>query len=106
MELKDFAMGFTAGKAQGGGGSAPTGTIQIDTNGVHDVKSYASASVNVPNSYASGDEGKVVSSGALVAQTARASQITQNGTYDTTLNNQVVVSISGETLPSAQGVSF
>ena len=51
--------------------------------------------VNVPNSYSASDEGKVVSSGALVAQTARSSQITANGTYDTTLNNSVEVNVSG-----------
>lgn len=49
----------------------------------------------LPNAYAAGDEGKVVSGGALVAQTARASQITENGTYDTTDNNSVTVSVSG-----------
>lgn len=51
--------------------------------------------VNVSNTYSAGDEGKVVSSGALVAQTARASSITQNGTYDTTNNNSVTVNVSG-----------
>ena len=51
--------------------------------------------VNVPNSYAAADEGKVVSGGALVAQTARSSQITANGTYDTTTNNSVTVNVSG-----------
>lgn len=39
------------------------------------------------------DEGKVVSGGALVAQTAHAT-VTQNGTYDTTLNNSVTVSVA------------
>lgn len=39
------------------------------------------------------DEGKVVSNGSLVAQTSLA--ITENGTYDTTLNNEVSVSVAG-----------
>lgn len=76
-------------------GTTPSGTIDITQNGTVDVTNYASADVAVPNSYASGDEGKVVSNGALVAQTARASEITANGTYDTTLNDEVTVNVSG-----------
>lgn len=49
--------------------------------------------VNVPNSYSASDEGKVVDNGALVAQSSQ--NITQNGTYDTTLKNEVVVNVSG-----------
>lgn len=56
---------------------------------------FSGAVVNVPNSYAAGDEGKVVSNGALVAQTARASEITANGTYDTTTNDSVTVNVEG-----------
>lgn len=76
-------------------GVTPTGTVNITQNGTVNVTDYASAAVAVPNSYAAGDEGKVVSGGALVAQTARASQITENGTYDTTDNNSVTVNVSG-----------
>ena len=72
----------------------------ITQNGSYDPEDdsadgYSAVTVNVPNSYAAGDEGKVVSNGALVAQTARASEITQNGTYDTTENNEVTVNVSG-----------
>ena len=74
-------------------GITPTGTIPISANGTVDVTQYASASVNVPNSYAAGDEGKVVSNGALVAQSSGST--TQNGTVDTTLINSLTVNVSG-----------
>lgn len=73
-------------------GVTPTGTINITQNGQTDVTQYATADVNVPNSYAAGDEGKVVQSGALVAQTSET--VTQNGTYDTTTKDEVVVNVS------------
>ena len=70
----------------------------ISANGNYDPASddadgYSSVVVNVPNSYAAGDEGKVVSNGALVAQTSATK--TQNGTYDTTMNNEIVVDVQG-----------
>ena len=82
------------------GASATLGTKSIVANGSYSASSdsldgYSSVSVEVPNSYSASDEGKVVSSGALVSQTARASSITQNGTYDTTLNDSVTVSVAG-----------
>jgi len=76
----------------------PSGSVNINSNGTHDVTNYASASVNVPNSYSASDEGKVVSNGALVAQTSR--QITANGTVDTTLNDEVVVNVPTGITPS------
>ena len=81
----------------GTGGATPTGTknISISSNGTttEDVTNYASASitVSVPNSYTSSDEGKVVSNGALVAQTS--SSTTTNGTIDTTLINSLSVNV-------------
>jgi hypothetical protein len=71
----------------------PSGSIEINSNGTHDVTMKETAIVSVPNSYGASDEGKVVSNGALVAQGRQT--ITQNGTYDTTLNDEVVVNVSG-----------
>ena len=69
----------------------PAGTKQITTNGTADVKNYETANINVPNSFDAGDEGKVVQNGALVAQSSQ--NIGENGTYDTTLKNEVVVDV-------------
>lgn len=70
----------------------------ITANGEYDAEDdeadgYSDVTVNVPNSYSASDEGKVVSNGALVAQTSTT--VTQNGTVDTTLNDEVVVNVSG-----------
>lgn len=59
------------------------------------VDGFSSVSVDVPNSYNTMDEGKVVSGGSLSSQTSRT--ITQNGTFDTTRNNQVTVNVSDDT---------
>lgn len=71
----------------------------VTVNGEYDATldeadGYSSVTVNVPNSYEASDEGKVVSGGALVAQTARSESITENGTYDTTENNGVTVAVA------------
>ncbi len=79
----------------------PAGEISITQNGQANVKDYATANVSVPNTYAAADEGKVVSGGALIAQTARAQAITANGTYDTTENSSVTVSVEG----GSQGIT-
>lgn len=86
------------------GGITPTGTKTITANGTGiDVYNYQYADVAVPNSYSAGDEGKVVSNGALVAQSSDT--VTANDTYDTTLINSLTVNVSGggETLPYPAG---
>ena len=49
----------------------------------------------VSNTYTPEDEGKVVSDGELVAQTAMPDEVTDNGTIDTTLYDSVTVNVSG-----------
>lgn len=81
----------------GGGGIIPVGTktIEVTENGTvtDDVTYYAAVEidVDVPNTYEAGDEGKVVDDGALVSQSS--TNITTNGTYDTTLNNEAIVAV-------------
>ena len=56
-------------------------------------KLYSQVNVNVPNTYSAGDEGKVVSNGALVSQASQT--YTTNGTFDTTAINSVTVNVAG-----------
>jgi len=76
-----------------------SGTKNITANGTgQDVVGYAAVDVAVPNTYAAGDEGKVVSSGALVAQTSGSTSA--NGTVDTTLINSLSVSVPASAVVS------
>lgn len=94
------AASYIAGKNAGGGGGGGDVTVEalsVTENGTHTAeegKAFNPVTVNVPNTYAAADEGKVVSNGALVSQTAHA-EVTQNGTIDTTLYNSVPVNVSG-----------
>ena len=70
----------------------------IRANGIYRAENdgaagYSVVTVDVPNSYTQADEGKVVVSGALAAQTALT--VTANGIYNTTENNSVTVNVSG-----------
>ena len=85
-------------RAASGGGEAVLIDKTISSNGTYNASSdnadgYKKAVVNVPNSYAAGDEGKVVSNGALVAQGSET--VTQNGTVNTTLISSLNVNVSG-----------
>lgn len=80
-----------------------SGSKSITANGnSQDVVGYASVDVAVPNSYSASDEGKVVSSGALVAQTSDT--VTVNDTYDTTLINSLTVNVSGSSGWTTDGI--
>ena len=79
----------------GGGGDITLETLNVSQNGTTNAPTgtaYNKVVASVPNTYAAADEGKVVSGGSLVAQTAHA-QVTSNGTVDTTLNNSVEVAV-------------
>lgn len=97
--LEDFPTAI--GTIPSGGGSTLI-TKSITSNGTYNASSddadgYSSVTVTVPNTYTAGDEGKVVSSGALVAQTARPDTITVNGSYITTNYNSVTVNVQAQT---------
>ena len=81
-------------------------TKSITSNGTYNASSdsadgYSSVSVAVPNTYGVSDEGKVVSNGALTAQTATSTNV--NGTIDTTLNNSIVVNVPNTYTQSDEG---
>lgn len=98
MDPLSYIIGYKQGEANSGGsGDINVVPITITENGLKIApsgKAYSPISVNVENSYNIEDEGKVVSNGALVAQTAHA-EISANGTYDTTLNDEVTINVSG-----------
>lgn len=90
----DSADGYSQVNVAVPASAVDTGTKNITANGNNqDVVGYAAVNVAVPNSYSAGDEGKVVSNGALVAQTAHADVMptTSDQTIDTTTNNSIKV---------------
>lgn len=90
----DSADGYSQVNVAVPASAVDTGTKNITENGNNqDVVGYAAVNVAVPNSYSAADEGKVVSNGALVAQTSDT--VTTNDTYDTTLINSLTVNVSG-----------
>ena len=97
--LRAIAIGKATGSG-GGGGEITVEALNVTQNGTYNPgsgKAYKPVNVSVPNSYGAGDEGKVVSSGALIAQTSK--NITANGTVDTTTNNEVLVAVQPVTEP-------
>lgn len=93
MDILSYILGKKAG---GGGGEAVLVNKDISANGTYNASAdsadgYKKVVVDVPNSYAAGDEGKVVDNGALVSQTSAT--YTSNDTYDTTKVNSVTVDV-------------
>ena len=62
-------------------------------NRVSEYIGYNEINVDVSNTYTTEDEGKVVNNATLVPQTAMSTEITVNGTYDTTLYNSIIVNV-------------
>ena len=87
----DDSIASVTGTAQTG--ITPTGTLSLTQNGTENCSAYEYVDVDVANSYAVGDEGKVVHGGALVSQSSAT--YTQNNTYDTTLIDEVTVQVEG-----------
>ncbi|MBP5582035.1 MAG: leucine-rich repeat domain-containing protein, partial [Ruminococcus sp.] len=85
-----------AASGGGGGGDIKVESLSVVTNATYTAptgKAYSPVTVNVPNTYVAGDEGKVVSNGTLVSQSSAT--YTSNNTYDTTLIDSVTVNVSG-----------
>jgi len=91
--------------AENGSGSDITlETLNVSQNGTTnapDGVAYNKVTANVPNSYAAGDAGKVVSNGALVSQTNET--VTQNRVVDTTTIKQVTVNVPNTYTASDNG---
>lgn len=96
--MKAIALAQAVGGG-GGGGDVTVESLSATENGTYTApkgKAYSPVAVNVPNTYAAGDEGKVVSGGELVSQTSVT--VTRNDTYDTTDNNSVTVNVPQTTV--------
>lgn len=102
---------YTPGQMASAISSIPTVTPtliskSIVANGTYNASSdeadgYSDVTVNVPNTYTTSDNGKVVVNQALTAQTSKS--INTNGTHDTTANNSVVVDVPNSYAAADEG---
>lgn len=77
---------YLLGKKAGGGGDTPTGEIDITTNGVVNVKSYATANVNVQ---------PILESKSITITENGTQNVTSDSGYDGLSNVSVTVNVSG-----------
>jgi len=57
-------------------------------------KAYSPVTVNVPNSYANSDIGKVVNASKQLVAQRNYGSVNTNGTYDTTDSNSITVNVN------------
>lgn len=92
---------YSEGEISQGVNIDPESVINIIQNGLFNVTRYASALVEVPNSYSADDEYKVVYGGHLIEQGEET--IITNGRHDTQLTGFVNVEVPPELSPADEG---
>lgn len=81
----------------------PPSLLYVEYNTLSTTSGYNIVDVNVPNTYSSSDEGKVVLNRQLIPQTAKPDTIITNNTYDTTNYNSVTVDVENSYTASDEG---
>lgn len=88
------------GEISGGGGVDPSGTLEISENGVYDVYSYASASVNVPQSVTGFTEKEITEQAFTIINLSNsASYVASRAFY----NNKTIQTVN---LPYATSIDY